>query len=119
MSRNLDTLRNLNQAYLNSVVNGDVVCFDRMLAADFLCSTPDGALLDKPQFLEQTARPRTLERLVADDVRIRLEGDVAIIHAGTSYKTLSGQEGRGRYTDVWARRDGRWLAVAAHVTRLP
>ena len=23
----------------------------------------------------------------------------------------------GRYTDVWARRHGRWLAVSAHVTR--
>ena len=25
--------------------------------------------------------------------------------------------GQGRYTDVWTRRNGRWLAVAAHVTR--
>jgi hypothetical protein len=25
--------------------------------------------------------------------------------------------GSGRYTDVWARRHGRWLAVSAHVTR--
>jgi len=23
----------------------------------------------------------------------------------------------GRYTDIWARRNGRWLCVAAHVTR--
>jgi len=23
----------------------------------------------------------------------------------------------GRYTDVWARRNGEWLAVSAHVTR--
>jgi hypothetical protein len=23
----------------------------------------------------------------------------------------------GRYTDVWARQGGRWLAVSAHVTR--
>ena len=28
-----------------------------------------------------------------------------------------GRLGSGRYTDVWARRHGRWLAVAAHVTR--
>ena len=25
--------------------------------------------------------------------------------------------GHGRYTDIWAKRDGRWVAVAAHVTR--
>jgi hypothetical protein len=28
-----------------------------------------------------------------------------------------GREGSGRHTDVWARRQGRWLAVSAHVTR--
>ncbi len=29
----------------------------------------------------------------------------------------NGEQGNGRYTDVWARRDGSWLAVSAHVTR--
>jgi hypothetical protein len=28
-----------------------------------------------------------------------------------------GKPGSGRYTDVWARRNGRWLAVSAHVSR--
>ena len=44
-------------------------------------------------------------------------GDVAIIHARTSYATAGGEARRGRYTDVWAKRGGRWLAVSAHVTR--
>jgi len=114
----LDTLRNLNHAYLQSVVNGDVDCFRRILAEDFLCSNPDGALLDKQQFLERTAGPRTLARLAGDEVRIRVLGDVAIIHAATRYTTLDGQDGRGRYTDVWQKRGGTWLAVSAHVTRL-
>jgi ketosteroid isomerase-like protein len=44
-------------------------------------------------------------------------GDFAIIHAATRYTKPDGAEGRGRYTDVWARRNGRWLCVSAHVTR--
>src|ERR1700730_7082565 len=44
-------------------------------------------------------------------------GDVAIIHARTSYTTAGGEQRNGRYTDIWARRDGRWLVVSAHVTR--
>jgi hypothetical protein len=44
-------------------------------------------------------------------------GDFAIIHARTSYQTADGGEGNGRYTDVWAKRDGQWLAVSAHVSR--
>jgi hypothetical protein len=50
-------------------------------------------------------------------VLIRLLGDVAIIHATTTYKRPDGEPGAGRYTDVWARHGGPWLAVSAHVTR--
>src|SRR5262249_45727803 len=111
-------LRGLNEAYLDSVVTGDVQRFGELLSPDFLCSTPDGALLDKSAFLLQSAAPRTLERLDAHDVRIRIEGHIAIIHAARPNATRTGQEGRGRYTDIWAWRNGQWLAVAAHVTRL-
>jgi len=44
-------------------------------------------------------------------------GEVSIIHARTTYKRPDGQAGAGRYTDIWERRQGRWLCVAAHVTR--
>ena len=118
MSDDVAMLGELNDAYLESVKMGDVERFREILADDFLCSAADGSVLDKAQFLELTAGPRTLRYLGATDVRIRLFGDVAIIHAATSYTTMEGREGRGRYTDVWARRDGSWRAIAAHVTRL-
>jgi ketosteroid isomerase-like protein len=114
----LDTLLALNDDYIRSVQEGDVRCFDKILAEDFLASNPDGSLVDKRQFLEQTARPVTISGLASHDVRVRLlGGDVAIIHGRTSYATASGEKRNGRYTDIYARRDGRWLAVAAHVTR--
>ncbi|HJT08670.1 MAG TPA: nuclear transport factor 2 family protein [Stellaceae bacterium] len=114
----LDTLTALNADYIRSVQQGDVRRFDQILAEDFLCSHPDGSLVDKRQFLEQTARPVTISGLAASDVRVRFLGtDVAIIHGKTSYATASGEVRNGRYTDVWARRNGQWLAVSAHVTR--
>lgn len=114
----LDLLRDLNQAYLDSVRTGDVERFRQLLADDFQCSTPAGEILDKAQFLAVTAGPRTLQRLAGADIRIRILGDVAIIHAATSYTTLAGQEGCGRYTDDWQKRNGAWVCVSAHVTRL-
>ncbi|HKF18853.1 MAG TPA: nuclear transport factor 2 family protein [Candidatus Dormibacteraeota bacterium] len=113
----LEQLIALNRDYIDSVQHGDVNRFKAILAEDFLCSNPDGSLVDKAQFLEQTARPVTISRLEAHDVRVRILGDVALIHARTSYVTPSGEQRSGRYTDVWARRGGRWLAVSAHVTR--
>ena len=112
-----DILAKLNDDYIASVQNGDVRRFSEILAEDFLCSNPDGTLVDKARFLEQTARPVTISGLAIEDVRIRVLGDVAIIHARTRYTLADGTAREGRYTDVWARREGRWLAVSAHVTR--
>jgi ketosteroid isomerase-like protein len=117
MRSDLNTLTALNRDYIHSVQHGDVQRFDEILAEDFLCSNPDGSLVDKHQFLAQTARPVTISGLAAEEVKVRILGDVAIIHARTSYTTADGEQRNGRYTDVWARRDGRWLAVSAHVTR--
>ncbi|HEV8436579.1 MAG TPA: nuclear transport factor 2 family protein [Methylomirabilota bacterium] len=113
----LDTLEQLNRDYIRSVQTSDVRRFDEILAEDFLCSNPDGSLVERAGFLEQTARPVAISNLEARDVRIRIIGDVAIIHARTTYTMPDGRAGAGRYTDVWARRQGRWLAVSAHVTR--
>ena len=114
----LDTLLDLNRDYIHSVQHSDVRRFEEILAEDFLCSNPDGSLVDRAAFLEQTARPVTITGLEAYNVVVRILGDVAIIHARTTYTQPDGKPGSGRYTDVWAQRDGRWLAVSAHVTRL-
>ena len=110
-------LLDLNRDYIHSVQNSDVQRFDEILADDFLCTNPDGSLVDRAAFLKQTAEPVTIANLDAHDVNVRILGDFAIIHARTTYTRPDGQAGAGRYTDVWARRDGRWLAVSAHVTR--
>jgi ketosteroid isomerase-like protein len=113
----LDQLHALNRDYINSVQTMDVKRFDEILSDDFVCSNPDGSMVDRAAFLQQTARPIAISGLEARDVDVRLMGDFAIIHARTAYKLPDGRPGAGRYTDIWARRDGKWLAVAAHVTR--
>ena len=115
----VETLLDLNRDYIRSVQNSDVERFEAILADDFMCSLPDGSLLDKTQFLAQTALPVKISNLEAQDVVVRLMGDFAIIHARTVFSGPDGRRMAGRYTDVWARRNGNWLAVSAHVTRLP
>ena len=117
MSKDIDELTVLNRDYVASVQNGDVKRFDQILAGDFYCSNPDKSLVDRAGFLEQTAVPVTIRNLIADDVKIRVMGDFAIIHGRTSYTTADGKHAYGRYNDCWARQNGRWLAVSAHVSR--
>jgi ketosteroid isomerase-like protein len=112
-----DTLLALNADYIRSVQASDVARFDQILAEDFVCTNPDGSFVDRENFLKQTARPVAIVDLAAHDVMLRVVGDCAVINARTSYRLADGRAGAGRYTDVWARRNGRWLAIAAHVTR--
>jgi ketosteroid isomerase-like protein len=117
MSNDLDELTVLNRDYVASVQNCDVKRFDEILAQDFYCTNPDKSLVDRAAFLKQTAVPVSIRDLIADEVKIRILGDFAIIHGRTSYTTADGQQAYGRYTDCWARQNGRWLAVSAHVAR--
>lgn len=113
----LETMAHLNREYINAVKTSNVRLFAELLADDFLCSMPDGSLINREQYLENAARPYALVNLQAHDVNIRLMGEVALVHARTTFTLPGGTPGAGRYTDVWARRDGRWVVVAAHVTR--
>ena len=113
----LHTLQRLNDGYIRSVRMSDVAWFQENLAWDFMNRNPDGSLVDRAEFLAQIARPCSVSDFAAEDVRIRLLGDIAIVHGRTVYRKPDGQPGAGRYTDVYAYREGRWLCVSADVTR--
>ncbi|HTB87802.1 MAG TPA: nuclear transport factor 2 family protein [Steroidobacteraceae bacterium] len=113
----LEMLQALNRDYIDSVQAGDVSRFNQLLAEDYYCSNPDGSLVDRHGFLEQTAKPVTIANLRAENVLIRFFGDIAIIHGRTSYGLPDGREAHGRYTDVWARQGNTWKTISAHVTR--
>jgi ketosteroid isomerase-like protein len=113
----LDTLHQLNRDYVRSVEESDVRWFEEHLATDFLNSNPDGTLVDRAGFLAQIAKKSSVTNIRESDVRIVQRGDFAFIHARTTYVKSDGAPGAGRYTDIWWKRDGRWLCVSAHVTR--
>jgi ketosteroid isomerase-like protein len=110
----LEILTQLNADFLASAQNGDVRRYEQILAEDFMASLPDFLLRDKKQFLDMMAAPRPFTELKADEVRIRLLGDFAIIHAHMTLRTADGVQRQGRYTDDWQRRDRKWLCVAAN-----
>ena len=111
-------LATLNAGYVRAVLTSDAAWFEQMLAADFRNTNADGTLVDRRGFIAQVGKPSGLKSLSCEDVEIRVFGDTAVIHARTVYETSDGRSGSGRYTDIWHKQNGRWLAVAAHVTRL-
>ncbi|SIO27721.1 protein of unknown function [Singulisphaera sp. GP187] len=116
-SRDIDLLTALNHDYVSSMQKGDVKRFEEILADDFMCSNPDGSLIDKATFLKLLAQGVPVKGLQEDDVCVRVIGsNFASIHARITYIGADGEQHVGRYTDDWARRDGTWECVSAHVT---
>ncbi len=110
-------LSRLNEQYIRAVADSDAGWFDRHLSSDFVNGNPDGTLSERAAVLARVAQPSVVSQLHADDVRIRLFGDSALVHGRTRYVKADGAPGAGRYTDVWARIDGAWRCVSADVTR--
>jgi hypothetical protein len=108
-------LHQLNRDYLRSDQNSDVARYQEFLAPEFTASLPDYELYDRAAFLALIAKPRPFTDLACQDVRITLLGDVALVHARMTLRTLRGELKRGRYTDEYQRRDGKWLCIGANV----
>ena len=62
-------------------------------------------------------QPRAVRGLRAHDVRGQELGDAAIVRVRTVYTKPDRAAGKGRYIDVWQRRNGRWFCVCTHLTR--
>ena len=117
VSADHELLLELNRNYVRSALKSDVRWYSENLSEDFYITAPDGALLNREEFLKRIANPYPGTEAEAVDVMIRILGDVAIIHSGYRDKRLAGDTGYGRYTDIYERRNGRWLCVAAHFMR--
>jgi len=115
----LEVLLELNRNYVRSALESDVNWYAENLSEDFSITAPDGALLNREAFLKRIANPYPGTHAEAVDVMVRILGDVAIIHSGYRDTKLTGEPSYGRYTDIYERRNGRWLCVAAHFMRFP
>jgi ketosteroid isomerase-like protein len=110
-------LSQLNRDYVRAVEERNPHWFDEHLAEDFTNTYADGTFADRAEFIARVARDSGLSNRRLLDVAIRRMGDFAIIHARTTCNASSGAEVLTRYTDIWARRDGRWVCVSAQLTR--
>jgi len=116
-SADLEVLLELNRNYVRSALESDVQWYAENLSEDFYITAPDGGLLNRDAFLKRIANPYPGTHAEPVDVMVRILGDVAIIHSGYKDTRLTGEASYGRYTDIYQRRNGRWLCVAAHFMR--
>ena len=110
------SLTELNVQYVDSFMKADVEWYRQHLADEFICIESDGSLLDKSQFLRRTADGPGVQSYRLQDARIRIYGDVGLVHGLGMFTRLDGTTGTSRYTDVYAKVDGAWKAISAQIT---
>ena len=109
----------LNESYVKAFRDADVAWYAAHLAPDYVLVAGDGSQWDRAAALSRFAQPTfatAMRSFPVDKVKMRQFHDVALIHAENAYQLKDGRKGVSRYTDIWQKRDGRWLCIAAHIS---
>jgi ketosteroid isomerase-like protein len=111
----------LEHQWVDAIVKKDTAALDRLLAEDFNGTSPTAHLYNKTMAVDDLSRGTyVVESMNLDEVSVNAYGDVAVAFTSQEEKSRYGGKdlsGHYHYTDVWARKDGRWQVVASHGTR--
>jgi uncharacterized protein (TIGR02246 family) len=98
----------------------DAATLERILADEFVFNA-DGQIQNKKQAMAEIRNnPAKIESGVNSDMKAMVFGDTAVVHglyvekSTTNGKDTSKQV---RWTDVFVKRQGRWLCVTSYVTK--
>ena len=111
------TLERLNQEYVDAFMNADVEWYREHLAEDFVVIESDGSVLNKDQFLLNTAKGPDVTDYILHDVDVRIYGDAALVRATGVWTRGDGSMGMSRYIDVYTKQSDGWKAISAQITR--
>ncbi|HEX8222278.1 MAG TPA: nuclear transport factor 2 family protein [Allosphingosinicella sp.] len=111
----------LEQAYAEALMKKDRAFLMRFYAPDWRGGNWMG-FWSKSTMLKSVLDERYLVKSMAvRDLKVRLLGDVAIVQGVDEEVTSMGgrdTSGKWAFTDVFARRGGRWVAIASHTSEV-
>lgn len=110
----------LDRELFEAVWRADATARDRIVANDFAYVTYAGEFLTKPEWIATVKTPASpSDEFKISDAKVRVYGDTAIAtgYLETLFR-LEQSTGRAefRYTNVYMKRQGRWLAVSGQAT---
>jgi uncharacterized protein (TIGR03067 family) len=103
-----------------AVVKADLTFLERVLHKDYVHHGQHGMIEDRSQYLENRKTGRVdYETLAANDVKVRVYGDTAIVTYASTAKgkdPLGAIDDKRSFTRVFVRQDGRWQQVHSQAT---
>ncbi len=102
--------------WLTAIVKGDRTTIASILSTNFKHTTDKGKLLDRAQELASMKKEPFI--MSATEETVDFAGDAAVVH-GLNTITESGKVlTRQRFTDVFVKQNGNWMALSAQETAI-
>ena len=120
-SKDMEILKKLNRDWINSYPTKDSATLNKIFADDFVLINHRGTKMTKKDILASLDKQEMLSAKI-DSVDVKLLTDnVGVVTAYTKFVLKAdGKEmtGQNCYQDIYVKRNGKWVAVTAHVTLL-
>ena len=116
-------LKAIEQQWLDAYIKGDAAFIKGVEAEDYTIVEPDGTVSTKADDVKSvTDKKFVLKTATMSDFKCRMLGDNhAVVTAAIKITgTDDGEDISGDYRamDVFEKKDGKWLAVAAQLTKI-
>jgi ketosteroid isomerase-like protein len=114
-------LENIEHALASTYKAGDCAAWGALLAPEWTVTHISSAVITKAEALQTCAAAKgTIAEMDISDIRARVYGDTAVVSGRTRVSTSGASPITVslRFTDVFVRQGGRWLAVSSHATRI-
>ena len=113
----------IEQTFNDALVRTDWKLIDQLYADEIIFTNSDGSVSHKSDTVEEIRSGNTkFDSIEVSDVKVRDLGEVGVVtgklvqnaHYGTT--DLSGTY---RFTDIWAKQEGKWRLVSGQETKIP
>jgi hypothetical protein len=117
VSKETEAVLAVEAQWLTAITAGDKPAIESILAPEFRHTNSDGKLLDRAAEME-TIVPVSFTMNPTEQI-VTIVSDTAVIHGVNTIVDGGKVLARERFTDVFVKQDGKWLALAAQETNYP
>ena len=111
----------LERAYARALVEKDRDFLMRFYAADWRGGNWMGFWSKSTMLKSVLGQRYVVKSMTVRDLKVRVHGDLAIVQGVDEEVTSMGgrdTSGKWAFTDIFARRDGQWVAIASHTSEV-
>jgi ketosteroid isomerase-like protein len=110
-----NAIRQRLDEWLKAFERADLTALNEIMAPDYVITVSNGRMLSREEDLAPIREGMRFKSARADSVVIRVIGSAAVVTGHGTYEVIQGGRTltvQERFTDVWAKREGRWHPIA-------